>query len=85
MAETNVEPMVKIPLSIANELLEFKVRSLRSEIEQILTKWNQTSVEIFQSKTRSGEIPEAETEAIIIGNLVEHLNEYEELLQGLRE
>lgn len=75
---------VQLPLSIVNELLEFKVRSLRGEIEIILTKWNQVSVETFQAKTRAGEISEAETDAIIAGNLAEQLDEYDKLLQGLR-
>ena len=40
-------------------LLEFKVRSLRREIETILTRWNQNSIESFQAKTRAGDLSEA--------------------------
>lgn len=83
MAEVNDNRRVSLPFGIARELIEGKVRDLNQKIDLILTKWNQTDVEAFQEGVRQGEIPEAETDAIITGNLTDKLEKYKELLQSL--
>ena len=74
-----------MPYGVARELIESKVRDLNQKIDLILTKWNQTDIEAFQDGVRRGEIPEAETDAIIIGNLAGKLEKYNQLLQNLWE
>ncbi len=72
-----------MPYNIAKELVETKIRLLREEVFTILERWNQIDVETFQKSTREGKIPEAETDAIIAGNLTENLRKYEKLLANL--
>ncbi|MHA1911098.1 MAG: hypothetical protein ACTSYA_05300 [Candidatus Kariarchaeaceae archaeon] len=79
MADTTNEQEVSIPYSIAKSLVENKIRSLNKEIEKILIKWNQKDIEKFQEETKKGNIPEAETEAIIAGNLMKKLKELKEI------
>ncbi|MFX0063159.1 MAG: hypothetical protein ACFFC7_13355 [Candidatus Hermodarchaeota archaeon] len=83
MVNISNEKLVSLPYSIACELLESKIRSLNLQIEQILKKWNQVDIETFQEATKRGELPEAETDAIIVGNLSAKLVEYEKLYQNL--
>ncbi len=83
MADTNEKRQVSLPYGVARELIESKVRDLNQKIDLILTKWNQTDIEAFQDGARRGKIPEAETDAIIIGNLTEKLEKYNQLLQDL--
>ena len=83
MADTNEKRQVSLPYGVARELIDSKVRDLNQKIDLILTKWNQTDIEAFQDGVRRGEIPEAETDAIIIGNLTEKLETYNQLLQDL--
>ena len=74
---------IRLPYRIAKSLLEEKIFNLNHEIERILKKWNQTSIEDFIQATREGKIPEAETDAIIVGNLHEKLLEFEQLYNDL--
>ncbi len=83
MADTNEKKQVSLPYVVARELIESKVRNLNQKVDSILTRWNQTDIEAFQEAVRSGEIPEAETDAIIVGNLMEKLDKYNHLLQKL--
>lgn len=83
MANTNEKKRVSLPYGVALELIESKVRELNQRIDSILTKWNQTDIEAFQGGVQHGDIPEAETDAIIIGNLAEKLDIYNQLLQNL--
>lgn len=83
VADTNEQRQVVIPYDLARDLLESKIRGLRQEIERILEKWGQQDIEALQTATRKGTLPEAETDAIILGNLSEKLREYEELLTTL--
>ena len=80
---TSATREVKIPYHVARDLLETKIRFLRTEIENILIKWNQKDVETFQTATREGKILEAETDAIIIGNFIKKLKQYENILNEL--
>ena len=83
MSKINSEKLVTLPYAVARDLLEEKIRWLNQEIEKILVKWNQTDVDTFQEVTRQGKIPEAETDAIIAGNLDEKLAEYRKLYREL--
>ena len=83
LADVNENRQVSLPYEIVRELIDSKIRDLNQKVDHILTKWNQTDVETFQKGVRQGEIPEAETDAIITGNLIERLDKFKKLLQNL--
>ena len=68
-----------LPYGIAKDLIEQRIFELNHQVERILKKWNQTSLEGFTSATRSGKIPEAETDALIVENLSEKVSELEKI------
>lgn len=74
---------VEISYSIAKTLLESKINELIGRVNEILETWNQKDAEEFQQLTREGKIPEAEMDAIRIGNIIESLNEYEDIYVNL--
>ena len=51
------------------ELVDFKLRFLREEIEQILQKWNYSSSNKILEHSKDGTLSEAEEDAIILKNL----------------
>lgn len=81
MSTTNENEFVKLPYKVAKNLIEEKISELNNQIETILTKWNQMSIDSFTKLSREGKIPEAEMDAIVIENLKEKLEEYKKLLQ----
>ena len=60
-------------------MIEQRIFDLNRQVESLLKKWNQTSLEGFTSATRSGKIPEAETDALIVENLSEKVSELEKI------
>ena len=83
MALESDSKKVEIPYTIAKDLLESKIKDLRERVNEILVTWNQTDSEEFQRMTREGKIPEAEMDAIRIGNIIDSLNEYEKIYANL--
>lgn len=55
------------------ELVDFKLRFLREEIEQILQKWNYSSSNKFLEHSKDGTLSEAEEDAIILKNLQDQI------------
>ena len=51
------------------ELVDFKLRFLKEEIEQILQKWNYSSSNKILEHSKDGTLSEAEEDAIILKNL----------------
>ena len=72
-----------LPYGIAKDLIEQRIFELNHQVESILKKWNQTSLEVFTSATRSGKIQEAETDALIVENLSDKVRELEKYLEEL--
>ncbi|MHA2253494.1 MAG: hypothetical protein ACXAD7_24260 [Candidatus Kariarchaeaceae archaeon] len=83
MASESDQRKVELPYSLAQSLLQSKIKELRERINTILETWNQKDAMIFQEDTRAGKIPEAEMDAIRIGNLIENLKEFEEIYNNL--
>lgn len=83
MADIKDSRQVSLPYEIARGLIESKIRDLNQKVDQILTKWNQVDIDAFQKGVREGKISEAETDAIIAGNLVERLYELKKIFQNL--
>lgn len=55
------------------ELVDFKLRFLKEEIEQILQKWNYSSFNKFLEHSKDGTLSEAEEDAIILKNLQDQI------------
>ena len=71
---------VSFEKDVALDLLNSKLRVIKQEIEKLLLKWDQDSAKEFVEKTRNGEIPEAEHDAIIMTNLLQAMDTYEKML-----
>lgn len=71
---------VTLDYETAKDLIDTKLRLLRSEVATILDRWNELSAEVMIRKARSGSLPEAEHDAIVLTNLLERIGEFENLL-----
>lgn len=78
MTESPTE--VSISYEIAKDLVQTKQELIRIEINSILKKWNQESVEILIQRAKSGELEEAEHDAILLTNYIDELKELEHLI-----
>jgi len=65
---------VKVDKKNLVELVDFKLSSLRKEIERILKKWNYISSKKFLEDARNGTISEGEHDAIILRNLEDEID-----------
>ena len=68
---------------IARDLIETKLRVLTERIDQILGKWNLTSIDELIEGAKTGSLPEAEDDAIDLQNLRDKRSQLEKLLIGL--
>jgi len=69
---------------IARDLIETKLRVLNEKIDEILNKWNLSSIEELIEGARTGKLPEAEDDAIDLQNLRDKRSQIEKLLIGLQ-
>lgn len=65
---------ITLDYETAKNLIDTKLRLLRSEVATILERWSESS------KARSGSLPEAEHDAIVLTNLLERISEFQNLL-----
>ena len=70
---------------IAEDLIKFKLQHIQETITRILNKWNEDNIEDFIRKTRSGELPEAELDAITIRQLAKDVEKLSTLLKSVRK
>jgi hypothetical protein len=69
---------------IAEDLIKFKLRSVQNTLSKILTDWNQDNAEDFIEKARTGELPDAEMDAITVRQLISDLEKLESLLKSIK-
>jgi len=69
---------VSVDVDFLTDLIDFKLKYLKEEIERILKKWNYTSLTTFLEHSKNGTLSEAEEDAIILTNLID---QRESLLQ----
>ncbi len=74
---------VKLEKSEVEDLINYKLRNLHKEIQKILDKWNETSIDQFIDKARNGTFEEAENDAIDIRQLVLEQKKLQELQEKL--
>ena len=78
-------PQVSIDKDLAIDLIETKLREIKSQIAEILKKWDQNSVQTMIQLSREGKLPESETDAISLTNLHEKKTELENLAENLEQ
>ncbi|MBN2157701.1 MAG: hypothetical protein JW776_16760 [Candidatus Lokiarchaeota archaeon] len=76
---------VSIDKDLAIDLIETKLREIKSQIAEILKKWDQDSVTTMIRLSREGKLPESEMDAISLTNLNDKMVELESLAQDLEE
>lgn len=76
----NNENTVTLKYEIAKDLIDTKQSLIIKEINKILKKWNEESIESLINHAKSGELEEAEHDAILIGNYADELKELKGLL-----
>ncbi len=64
---------ISVDVEFMMELVDFKLRFLKEEIEQILQKWNYSSSNKFLEHSKDGTLSEAEEDAIILKNLQDQI------------
>ncbi|MCY3414320.1 MAG: hypothetical protein INQ03_21925 [Candidatus Heimdallarchaeota archaeon] len=71
---------IEISKEIALDLIYSRIRELDSQIEEILKKYNESTIEDFIQAVKTGIIIEAEDYAIDIENLRDKRNEIKNLI-----
>jgi hypothetical protein len=66
---------ISVEIDFMVDLIDFKLRYLKEEIERILTKWKYNSSSEFLKHAKDGTLSEAEEDAIIIKNLQDQIEE----------
>lgn len=74
---------VSIDKYLAIDLIESKLREIKSHIAEILKRWDQDSVSAMIQLSREGKLPESEMDAINLTNLNEKMRELEKIAQEL--
>jgi hypothetical protein len=64
---------ISVDMNFIKELVDFKLRSLKEEIERILLKWKYDSSTEFLQHAKDGTLSEAEEDAIILKNLQDEI------------
>ena len=76
---------IEFEKTFAIELLETNLTVIKNDITTILKNWNQISAIEMIERSRRGDLPEAEVDAIALTNLLEKQKHVEEILQSLGE
>lgn len=70
---------------VAEDLIKFKLLHLQETITSILSNWNEENVEDFINKAKSGELLNAEMDAITIKQLIVDVDKLAVLLKSVRK
>lgn len=68
---------------MAIDLLEFKLRHIQNIIQDILQTWREKDAESFLEKARTGELEEAEMDAITVEQLLIDVEKYQKILENV--
>ena len=74
---------VKLDKSLAEDLITSKMRKLKQNINEILTRWNETSSKDFLEKAKTGVHENAEDDAIELRQLLADYAKLQEILNKL--
>ncbi len=76
---------VSLKKSTAIDLISYKLRNIRKEIEKILTRWNEISAQNFLKNTQIGKYSEAENDAIDLKQLLHEEKKLKNLMENFKE
>jgi len=68
---------------LAKDLIDSKLKNIKTQISEIVEKWNQPSADIMIQLSREGKLPESELDAIGLTNLLKKKFELENLQRNL--
>ena len=68
---------------MAIDLLEFKLRHIQDVLLEILGTWQEKDAKSFLDKARSGELIEAEMDAITVEQLLIDIEKYQKVLENM--
>ena len=75
---------ISLDSETARELITFKLNSLQITLNDILSHWNQDTVEEFIQKAKSGELENAEMDAITVRQLIKDIDKLQSLLSSVK-
>ncbi len=76
---------IELEKNFAIELIETNLTVIKNDILAILKNWNQDSAMEMIERTRRGDLPEAELDAIALTNLLEKQKHLEDILKSIGE
>jgi len=74
---------IKLDKSLAEDLITSKLRILKQYIDEILSRWNESSSKSFLEKTRSGIYENAEDDAVELRQLLSDYTKLQDILKNL--
>lgn len=83
MNEENMQ-IVNMDKTVAEDLILYKLHRLQDLVNQILTHWNETAVDVFIEKARNGIYSNAENDAIDLRQIMKDIAELKQLLERIR-
>ncbi|MHA1651412.1 MAG: hypothetical protein ACTSYB_14565 [Candidatus Helarchaeota archaeon] len=75
---------IRLDSNIREDLVKFKLKNIQDKIQMILNKWHEFNIDDFIKKTKTGELPDAELDAITIKQLVKDLESLRKLLKQIK-
>ena len=76
---------VSLKKSTAIDLISYKLRNIRKEIEKILTRWNEISAQNFLKNAQIGKYSEAENDVINLKQLLHEEKKLKNLMENFKE
>jgi hypothetical protein len=74
---------VKLDSNLAEELVKFKLKSIQDTLKTILEKWHESNTDDFIRKARTGELTDAEPDAIVVRQLITDLDRLDKVLKRI--
>ena len=75
---------VTLENAVAEELITFKLNSIKTTINNILEAWKEDTTDEFIAKVKSGEIPNRELDAITLRQLEADMDRLQSLLASIK-
>jgi len=70
---------------VAEDLIKFKLQHIQETISSVLNKWNEDNIEDFIKKAKTGELANAEMDAITLKQLAKDMEKLTTLLKSVRK
>ncbi len=82
--ERKLMTRILIDLKLLMDLVDFRITYLTEEINRILKKWNQTSLNDFLTHSKDGTLSMAEVDAVHIKRLMDEMEDFNKKKQSWR-